>query len=286
VTDRHGVDRGYRQRVAATRGHWSVRPARRTVPSVSFAVGADAYDRFMGRYSMRLAPSFAGFAGVGPGDVVLDVGCGPGALTGELAMRVAPGRVIAVDPSRSFVEALRRRHPTVAVHRAAAEALPFEDGRFDATLAQLVVHFMREPVAGLREMARVTRPGGVVAACVWDHAGGGGPLAPFWSAARGLDPTVDDESGRAGTREGHLVELFGEAGLVDISASALVVTVEHPSFDEWWEPFMLGVGPAGSYTAQLDTGRRADLRERCRANLPLEPFAVTARAWAARGVAA
>src|ERR687898_491791 len=148
----------------------------------------------MGRYSVPLACEFADFAAVSPGQRVLDVGCGPGALTAELVARLGPDAVSAVDPSESFVEAARERPPGVSVQRAAAEQLPFGDEEFDATLAQLVVHFMADPVAGLREMARVTRNDGVVAACVWDHAGGTGPLSVFWEAARELDPGVHDES--------------------------------------------------------------------------------------------
>lgn len=248
-----------------------------------FAVSADAYDRFMGRYSVPLAPQLADFAGVAAGQRVLDVGCGPGALTGELVRRLGPAAVSAVDPSEPFVAAARERHPGVSVQRAAAEQLPFEDQEFDAVLAQLVVHFMSEPVVGLREMARVTREHGVVAACVWDHAGGGGPLSAFWAAARELDPDVEDESLLAGAREGHLAELLQTAGLREIEESALSVDVEHSSFEEWWEPFTLGVGPAGAYAAGLDAQRQARLRERCRELLPAAPFVLSARAWAARG---
>lgn len=251
---------------------------------MSFAVGADQYDRFMGRYSVRLAPLLADFAGVEAGHAVLDVGCGPGALTGELVKRVGPAAVSAVDPSETFVAAARERYPEVEVRRAAAEELPFEDRVFDVTLAQLVVHFMTDPVAGLGEMARVTRGDGVVAACVWDYAGGQGPLNLFWKAARDIDPDVDDESQLAGTSESHLAQLFQEAGLRDIEQSVLSVDLEHPSFDEWWEPFTFGVGPAGGFTAGLDPQRRSELRERCRELLPTAPFVVTARAWTARGV--
>ena len=250
---------------------------------MSFAVGADAYDRFMGRYSAPLAPLLADYAGIEPGQRVLDVGCGPGALTAELATRVGPGNVTAVDPSEPFVAAARERHPGVDVRRAEAEALPFVDGEFDAALAQLVVHFMTDPVAGLREMARVTRPGGVVAACVWDHGGSRGPLSLFWNAARELDPDVHDESELAGAREGHLAQLFEEAGLREVEDGAISVTVEHPTFAEWWEPFTLGVGPAGAHVARLDPADRERLRERCRELQPSEPFAVSARAWAVRG---
>jgi len=252
---------------------------------VSFAVGADAYDRFMGRYSEPLAPRLADFAEVAAGQRALDVGCGPGALTAELVRRLGPAAVAAVDPSESFVAAAQDRYPGVGVVRGAAEHLPFGDRAFDAVLAQLVVHFMEEPVVGLREMARVTREDGVVAACVWDHAGGQGPLGLFWKAARALDPGVEDESQLAGAREGHLTELLRAAGLNEIRERGLSVSVEHPSFDDWWEPFTTGVGPAGSYAAGLDATPQARLRERCREMLPAAPFVVTALAWTARGLA-
>jgi SAM-dependent methyltransferase len=252
---------------------------------VSFAVAADAYDRFMGRYSVPLAPELADLAGVSRGQHVLDVGCGPGALTAELVRRLGPPGVSAVDPSEPFVAAVRERHPEVVVRRASAEELPFPNEVFDTVLAQLVVHFMQDPVAGLREMARVTRQDGVVAACVWDHGGGHGPLSLFWKAARELDPEVEDESLRPGAREGDLAELFGKAGLHEIEDTALSVNVEHPTFEEWWEPFTLGVGPAGAHVAGLDPERREQLRQRCQELLPAPPFVLSVRAWAARGSA-
>ena len=193
---------------------------------MTFAVGADSYDKFMGRYSTLLAPQFADLAGVGAGQRVVDVGCGPGALTTELVERVGASNVAAVDPSESFVAAARERHPGVDVQEAPAETLPFADGAFDAALAQLVVHFMADPVQGLTEMARVVRAGGVVAACVWDHAGGQTPLAPFWQAVHELDPDEEGERNLAGGREGHLTELFREAGLREISETALPIRVE------------------------------------------------------------
>ena len=177
---------------------------------MTFAVAAEAYDRFMGRYSVPLGPLFADFAGAE--GRVLDVGCGPGALTAELVQRLGEEAVSAVDPSQPFVDAVRERHPGVTIERAPAEQLPFADDEFDAALAQLVVHFMTDPVAGLSEMARVTRDGGVVAATVWDHGGGQGPLNVYWEAARELDPDVDDESQLAGAREGDLSRLFREGG--------------------------------------------------------------------------
>jgi SAM-dependent methyltransferase len=253
---------------------------------VSFSVPAEAYDRFMGRYSTRLAPGFARFAGVGAGERgqrVLDVGCGPGALTTELVRLLGPDAVTAVDPSEPFVEAARERNPEVRVERASAEHLPFTDGDFDAALAQLVVHFMTDPVGGIGEMGRVTRANGFVAACVWDHAGGRGPLGVFWDAVHALDPDAPDESHLPGAREGDLSRLFAEAGLHDVEETLLSVAVEHPTFEEWWEPFELGVGPAGGYTSGLDPERREALREKCRGLLEAPPFVVTAGAWAARG---
>ncbi len=251
---------------------------------MTFAVAAEAYDRFMGRYSVPLAPQLAALAGVQSGQHVLDVGCGPGALTTELVRLLGPANVTAVDPSESFVAAARERHPGVTVEQAAAEQLPFPDDEFDVALAQLVVHFMTDPVAGLRELARVTRGGGVVAACVWDYAGGTSPLSTFWHAARELDSEVDDESDLPGARAGHLTELFAAAGLREIEETSLEVSAEHPSFEDWWEPYTFGVGPAGAFVAGLDPERQAELRGLCRARLPEAPFVLTASAWAARGL--
>ncbi|HSC90310.1 MAG TPA: class I SAM-dependent methyltransferase [Gaiellaceae bacterium] len=250
---------------------------------MSFDVAADAYDRFMGRHSVRLAPALADFAGVRTGQSALDVGCGPGALTAELVRRLGADAVAAVDPSDAFVAAAHARHPGVDVRRSGAEALPYGDGAFDVALAQLVVHFMADPVAGLAEMRRVTRADGVVAACVWDFAGERAPLSPFWRAARELDPGVEDESGLAGARAGHLAELLAAAGLRRVEEDALSAAVEYASFDDWWEPFTLGVGPAGSYARSLGAAELATLRERCRELLPEAPFTLTMAAWAARG---
>jgi SAM-dependent methyltransferase len=251
---------------------------------VRFDVSANAYDRYMGTYSGPLAPQFADLAGVTAGLRSLDVGCGPGALTAELVMRLGAEAVAAVDPQESFVNVARERNPGVDVRVGEAEDLPFPDGGFDVALAQLVVHFMSDPVAGLREMARVSRTGGVVAACVWDHGGGQGPLSPYWVAARALDADVVGESHLAGSSEGQLSELFEAAGLSEVEETSLSVGVEHATFEKWWKLFSLGVGPAGAHAARLDDSARAQLRERARGLLPVEPFVLTARAWAARGL--
>jgi SAM-dependent methyltransferase len=250
---------------------------------VTFEVAAAAYDRFMGVFSTQLAPELVDFAGVQPGWRVLDVGCGPGSLTAELVRRLGPEAVAAVDPSEPFVAAARARHPGVDVRLSTAEDLPYADGTFDAALAQLVVHFMTDPVAGLAEMGRVTRTGGIVAACVWDLAGGRAPISPFWKAARELDGSATDEAGRAGARAGHLPELFEAAGLDRIEEATLSASVEYASFEEWWEPFTLGVGPAGAYAQTLGEAELDALRERCRDLLPEAPFTLRTNAWAARG---
>ena len=251
---------------------------------MSFNVSGDAYGRFMGRFSEPLAPLFADAAGVTAGQRAVDVGCGPGALTAVLVDRLGAEQVSAVDPSASFVAALRERLPGVDDLRVgAAEQLPFDDEVFDVALAQLVVHFMADPRAGLDEMARVVRPGGTVAACVWDHAGGAGPLSAFWEVVHSLDPLDRGEARLAGAREGHLVELFGAAGLQSVQGGSLTVRVEFPTFGEWWEPFTFGVGPAGTYVRQLDDTGREALRSACEERLGSGPFEISATAWLATG---
>lgn len=252
---------------------------------MTFAVDATAYDRFMGLFSIQLSWQLADLAGVEAGQRVLDVGCGPGALVTELVVRLGARNVAAVDPSEPFVEAARVRHPRVDVRLASAEELPFADDQFDAALAQLVVHFMTDPVAGLREMARVTKSGGAVAASVWDFAGERAPISPFWQAARALNGEVEDESGRAGARAGHLTELLQAAGLRDVEETELHSAITYESFDEWWEPFTLGVGPAGAYAKSLAEEELEAVREEARRILPEAPFTLEAVAWAARGTA-
>ena len=249
---------------------------------MSFDVTADAYGRFMGRYSERLAVGFADVAGCSAGQRALDVGCGPGALTAELVTRLGPAAVSAVDPSPTFVAAARARFPEVDVRSGTAEYLPFPPAAFDVTLAQLVVHFMSDPAAGLREMGRVTRPGGVVAACVWDHAQGSGPLTTFWRAVRDVDPSAHDEADLPGVHEGDLVRLCEDAGLTGIEATTVTVAASFADFADWWEPFTLGVGPAGAYVAQLDATQRQALRRRCGELLPRTGIVISARAWAVR----
>lgn len=250
------------------------------------AVPADAYARFMGRYAEPLAPLFADTVDLGDlaaGHRVLDVGCGPGALTGVLVDRLGADAVAALDPSPSFVAAASARFPGVEVRQGVAEALPHDDGSFGATLAQLVVHFMTDPVQGLREMARVTAPGGPVAACVWDHGGGRGPLSPFWRAVGDVVPGTSGEAGGNGARAGHLAELARDAGLSSVTDGELTVSSAYGSFDEWWEPYLMGVGPAGDYVAGLDPELREAVRVRARNLLGEGPVTVHATAWTVCG---
>ncbi|GAA0994371.1 class I SAM-dependent methyltransferase [Subtercola frigoramans] len=251
---------------------------------MSFDVTAAAYLNFMGRYSEPLAEIFSEWSGVRRGERVLDVGCGTGALTEQLVARLGAAAVSAVDPSASFVEAVEKRLPNVDVRLSGGEHLPFADAEFDGALAQLVIHVMADARAGLREMVRVIRPGGFVAACVWDHAGGRGPLATFWDAVHDLDPEEVGEAMLPGTREGELSDLFTAAGLVEVEASSLTVVRHYESFDDWWQPYLLGVGPAGAYVARLSSSRQLALRARCAELLPAGSFNVSALAWCARGI--
>lgn len=258
----------------------------RLTRDVDFAASADKYDRFMGRYTTSLAPAFADAAGVAPGMSVLDVGCGPGGLTQELARRVEAGNVAAIDPAPQFAAACRERLPEADVREGVAEELPWPDGSFDAVLSSLVVAFMEDADRGVGEMARVARPGGTVAACMWDVAGGGMTmLKTFWAAARAVDPDVAGERMRPGVTQGDLGERFRRAGLRDVVEGALEARAQYAGFADFWEPFTFAVGPVGQYLASLPPGRQAELREACRTAVPDGPFSLSARAWYARGTA-
>jgi len=248
---------------------------------------AEAYDRFVGRYSAELGRALIAAAVVEPGSRALDVGCGPGALTAELVAVLGADRVAAAEPSEPFADACRARVPGVRVEVAPAEALPFEDGEFDHALAQLVVNFMSDAPAGVREMARVTRPGGTVAAAVWDYAGEMTLLRGFWDAAAAVDPAASerDESRMPYSSPGALATLWSDAGLTDVSDSAVVVGAHYDGFDDLWAPLDQGIGPAGAYAASLDAGLRTALKTELRRRLGVgdEPFRLTARAWVACG---
>lgn len=227
----------------------------------TFQAGGEAYDTFMGRYSRVLAPVFAESAHITAGDRVLDVGCGPGALTGELVRRVGAERVAACDPSPGFLAACRERYPGVDVREGRAEALPFEADAFDIAYAQLVLHFVSDPSLATRELRRVVRPGGRVAVCVWDFEGGMEMLRAFWDVAVSLDPLAPDElqTMRFG-RGGELQALLVDGGLHEVTEETLTVSTDYADFDELWSSFRLGVGPAGAYVVGQPPDGQAALR--------------------------
>ena len=251
-----------------------------------FFTDADAYQQFMGRYSDRLAPEFAAAAGIAEGQRVLDVGCGAGALTAVLAGIVGGENVAGADPSEPFVEAARARVPEADLRVGPAESLPFEDGTFDAALAQLVFHFVADPARAAAEMKRVTREGGRVATCSWDSTGGMTMLGAYWAAVRSVDPAApDDEALRFGTHPGELAALWRETGLRDVVDDSITVSARYENFDELWRAYLGGVGPIGVHTQSLDEPMRAEVAAALheRVGSPDGPFELTARAWCAVG---
>ena len=253
---------------------------------MEFTAAAEKYDRFMGRYTRTLAPALVEAAGVRDGMRVVDVGCGPGGLTDVLAGRVGEDRVAAIDPAPQFVAACGARHPAADVREGVAETLPWHDDTFDAALSCLVIGFMRDADQGVRVMARVTRPGGLVAACMWDIPGGGMTmLSTFWRAARRVDPQVAGEQHMAGVSRGDIADRFRRAGLQDVEDGELEASADYESFEDFWTPFTFGVGPAGGYLVSLPAEQQERVREACRDALPAGAFSLTARAWYARGTA-
>jgi SAM-dependent methyltransferase len=259
-----------------------------TPGAATFNTSAEAYDRHVGRYSRELARALIAAAEVRPGRRALDVGCGPGALATELVALLGEEQVAAVDPSMQFVEACRTRLPGVRVEVGPAEALPFEDAAFDHALAQLVVNFMTDPPAGVREMERVTRSGGTVAAAVWDYAGEMVLLRRFWDAAVAVDPSAADrDEGRCMPfcAPAELHALCSDAGLAEVSIVPAIVAGRYEGFGDLWEPLERGVGPSGAHVASLTADQRAGVKEELRRRLGVadDPFELTARAWIATG---
>lgn len=250
-----------------------------------FDVEAGSYDRLIGRYLPTLGPAFADAAGVASGQRVLDVGCGPGGLTTVLVERVGADRTAAIDPSTPFVAACRERHPGVDVRQGVAEELPYADAAFDVSLASLVVGFMSDPVVGVTEMVRVTRPGGRVALSFWDLEAM--PLlGTFWRAvAAVLGPDAGGEDERVGRREGDLRRLLERAGATDVVDSRLTCTGAYVDLDDWWSSFTGGAGPVGAFARSLDPGDAARVREEADLLLdrPRGPFTLEAVAWCAVG---
>ncbi len=256
-----------------------------SAPAAQFRGPAEHYDRFMGRYTPALATALCEAAGIRPGLRVLDVGCGPGGLTRELVNRLGPGNVAAIDPAPQFAAACRDRNPGADVRTGVAEALPWPAATFDATLSCLVFGFLRDPGRAVREMARVTRPGGTVAACMWDLATGGMTMLKiFWTAARQVQPTAPGEAAMAGTADGDIARCLRQAGLQQVTSGTLTSQASYTGFGDFWQPFTLAVGPAGHYLRTLPAVQQAAVRDACRPHVPDGPFALSARAWYACGL--
>ncbi len=255
-----------------------------------WAQGA-AYEAYMGRWSRSVARAFVGWLAVDPGSSWLDVGCGTGALVGAILERGEPRGVHAIDRSPGFVAHARDVSSDAQVTFEVGDAarLPVADAAFDAAVSGLVLNFVDEPGRMVAEMARATRPAGVVATYVWDYAERMELIRLFWDAAGELDPAaVDLDEGRRFPicTPGSLEALFEGAGLRDVSTVALDVPARFVDFDDYWSPFLGGQGPAPAYVASLPAPARHALRDRLRDLLPAEPdgsIALVARAWGVRG---
>lgn len=253
---------------------------------MAFAISPETYDRTIGRYSRELAPRFAAFAGVPalPPGRVLDVGCGPGALSAWIAARVGAPSVSAVDPAEHFAAACRARVPGADVQTGSAQALPFRDGTFVAALAQLVLSFVPDAPAAAAEMARVVRPGGIVAACSFEADGF--PLAGiFWECARRLDAAAPDDARLPLRRAGELDALWRGAGLRDVHVASIELQVDYDRFDDLWATFALGAGPTGAWYVQQPEALRSALRAAYleRLGQPRGGFSLPARVVAVAG---
>ena len=252
---------------------------------------AQAFERFMGRWSRRLAPLLARFAGVRDGDAVLDVGSGTGALAAAVAAMAPSSRIAGVDPAAAYVALAQSRHggPCIHFEVGSAQQMPFETARFDRTLALLVLNFIPDVRQALGEMKRVTKPKGTIAAAVWDYGGGMEMLRAFWDEAVALAPAsaAKDERNLPLCRRGDLAALWREHGLQDVVEEALTIETRFASFDDFWAPFLERQGPAGAYTASLSVDDREALRLRLHRRLlgmgPDKAIVMQARAWAVRG---
>jgi len=262
------------------------------MPQQDIFAESEAYERFMGRWSRRLASRFAEFALVRRGDEVLDLGAGTGALAFTLAEAIPSVRVTGVDPSPAYVLHAQGRTSTDRVRFVVGSALALEmaAASFDRALSLFAMNFVPDATRALRELIRVTRPGGVVAAAVWDYGEGMQMLRMFWDEAVALDSTIAarDERHMPLCRRGDLTALWRANGLERVEEQPIDIELPFSSFDDYWRPFLGAQGPAGSYAASLPDPRRGALEDKLRRRLLATredgPFALQARAWAVRGV--
>jgi SAM-dependent methyltransferase len=253
---------------------------------------ASSYDRYMGRWSAKLAPLFARFARIRDGDRVLDVGCGTGSLIHAVADLTRRSEIVGIDPTPGFIAYARQRFtdPRIAFDQGSAFELPYPARSFDQAVSMLVFHLISAPDGAAREMRRVTRPGGTVAACTWDGSGGMELTSIFWSEAVRLDPAAEARAERAShcNLKGHLHALWTATGLNSVEETAIEIRMDFTSFDDYWLPYLEGVGPTGVYVAGLSLEGRDALRERLRSRVLGRQsdgaFSLAARAWAVRGL--
>lgn len=248
------------------------------------------YERYVGRWSRKVAPEFLGWLGVPAGRRWLDVGCGTGALCAAILENCAPSSVTGIDPSEGFLKtAARNLEGRAGLQQGSATAIPLGDAAADVVVSGLVLNFVPDPRAALAEMSRVAGDRGLVAAYVWDYAGKMDLMRFFWDAAVELDPGVSgqDEGVRFPICNPRALEsLFGDVGLKRVAAVPIDVPTPFGSFDDYWQPFLGGQGPAPAYAMSLGEEARARLRERIRARMPVAPdgsISLVARAWAVRG---
>ena len=255
-----------------------------------FAASA-GYERFMGRWSRLLAPRYIAFAGVKNGDRVLDVGTGTGSLAAAVEANMPASQIVGVDPSEGFIAYAQKNAKSTRVHYEVgdAQALKFKDASFDSTLALLVMNFVPDHNKAITEMRRVTRPQGIISACVWDYDQGMQMLRFFWDEAIALDPAIEpkDERHMKLSHQGQLGDLWKKAGLINVKEEPLVIDQAYSSFNDYWEPFTKGAGPGGAYVVSLPEDRRRQLEARMRKRLLGDradgPFTLKAKAWCVRG---
>jgi len=255
-----------------------------------FSVSA-GYERFMGRWSRQLAPAYIAFAGISNGDRVLDVGTGIGSLALTIEATLPKSELVGVDPSEAFIAHAQQNAKSgrARFQVGDGQALEFRDASFDAAMALLVMNFIPDHHKAVSEMRRVTRPGGVISACVWDYNEGMQMLRFFWDEAVALDPAIEpkDERHMKLSRQGQLAELWKKAGLVNVEEQPLVIDQAYTSFDDYWASFLKGAGPGGAYVVSLSEDRRKQLEARLRKRLLGDRkdggFTLKAKAWCVRG---